>query len=150
MFSSRNSKKLVLRRAGQDGPENWVAQIRSSGNYLNPSITPELFAKVPVSTWEVTMRFVPFVPSEGSPLFILQQEKLVQPTLEHALCFAATEPRWQESVLFPHEPIYLPHLLHWAGLITAVVNHCGSQLVCLPPAAFEFENGLYVAGVESN
>ena len=117
MFPPKTSDRtVVLSRNAHDSVESWITQIKRVGFYVNPSFTPEQFPAIKEHTWQsTTLRFFPFNPKKGSPLFQLKRRRLGRPTYEHGLCFAALYPSYPENVLFFHEPVYLPHVLHWGG-----------------------------------
>ena len=150
MFPPKTSDRtVVLSRNAHDSVESWITQIKRVGFYVNPSFTPEQFPAIKEHTWQsTTLRFFPFNPKKGSPLFQLKRRRLGRPTYEHGLCFAALYPSYPENVLFFHEPVYLPHVLHWGGLVTTIIRNNGCRYFCLSPADFEWGRNLYLAGVE--
>ncbi|MEK7170543.1 MAG: hypothetical protein AAB767_04615 [Patescibacteria group bacterium] len=140
---------LLLTRAPDESVATWIAVIKQSRRtYLNQDFTLEQFREIPGRLWPVKLKLFPFNPVNGPPLFQLQKKRLQRPTYEHALCFAAIMRGYPRSVLFFHEPIYLSHVKHWGGLVTAIVQNNDYRYVCLPPANFDWKKGLWLAGVE--
>lgn len=143
-----SQETVTLICGANDCPSVWIAAIqRANRCYLNPEITPERFPKIQAAPWQTNLTLLPFDPRKGSPLSILGERGLSRPTYEHALCFAATYPKFQRKILFFHEPIHLPHLLHWGGLVTAIIYENECRYICLPPTDFDWGEDLLLPGI---